>query len=70
MYQKYSLEKNEVCKRVLKYLIVALAVAFASNNIPEKAINIRDIAMIAMTASCVFAIVDMYSPSTEIQVNK
>lgn len=74
MNHKFGLESNEIFKRTFKYLIVALAVAFAANNIPQYKMELQEVAMISITAACVFAIVDMYAPTvsntTTLTVNK
>lgn len=54
---------GEVLKRTLKYTLEGLAVAVAARYIPKESIEIREIIMIAITAACVFAILDMYAPS-------
>ena len=60
---KFGFNTAEMCKRASKYIIVAIAVAFATNNIPESKMNLQEIIMIAIIAACSFAIVDMYAPS-------
>lgn len=74
MNYKFGLDKREICKRSLKYLIIALVVAFAANNIPRNKIETREVVMIAVTAACIFAIVDMYAPTvsnnTTVVMNK
>ena len=42
------------------------AVALAARYIPSEKIDIREVAMIAFTAACVFAILDMYAPSISV----
>ena len=60
-----SWERQEIIKRTFKYLIVALAVGFAANNIPaqENKLSLKEVTMIAITAACIFAIVDLYAPT-------
>merc|ERR1711871_839702 len=53
----------EVLKRSLKYSLEGLAVAVAARYIPKETIEVKEIIMIAITAACVFAILDMYAPS-------
>ena len=62
-YQKFGFDSAEICKRASKYIIVAIAVAFATNNIPESQLSLQEIIMISIIAACSFAIVDMYAPS-------
>lgn len=74
MNYKFGLDCNEIIKRSFKYLIVALGVAFAANNVPQNKIDIQEVIIISITASCIFAIVDMYAPSisniTTLTINK
>jgi hypothetical protein len=53
----------EVVKRAVKYIIEGAAVAVAAYYIPKKQMDIAEIVMIALTAACTFAILDMYAPS-------
>lgn len=46
-----------------KYLLEGLAVAAAAFYIPRKNVNLKEVAMIALTAAAVFAILDQFSPS-------
>jgi ABC-type Co2+ transport system permease subunit len=74
MNYKFDLDYNEIIKRSVKYLIIALVVALASNNIPENKINLNETLIISITAACTFAIVDMYAPTvsntTTLNINK
>lgn len=74
MNHRFGLESKEICKRTIKYLMVALAVAFAANNIPNNKISMQEVVIISITGACVFAIVDMYAPTvsntTTLTVNK
>jgi hypothetical protein len=58
-----NLDYSEVLKRAVKYTLEGLAVAVAARYIPKETIEVREIIMIAITAACVFAILDMYAPS-------
>lgn len=63
---KFELEVSEIIKRAIKYLLEGAAVALAARYIPSEKIDLKEIAMIAFTAACVFAILDMYAPSISI----
>jgi hypothetical protein len=65
MNLNFCIQKKEIIKRLLKYIIIGLAVAFATDKIPKNKIDDQDIIMIAITASCVFAIIDMYAPTID-----
>ena len=58
-----SLDISALVARAIKYLVEGLAVAIAAYYIPQKKMNLQEIAMIAVTAALTFAILDMYSPS-------
>ena len=58
-----SFDFYEITKRALKYLIEGLAVAVAAYLFPRKKMDLTEILTIALTASTVFAILDMYAPS-------
>ena len=48
---------------LVKYLVEGLAVAAAAFYIPKKTSNLKEIAMIAVTAAAVFAILDQFTPT-------
>lgn len=63
---KLELDISEIIKRAVKYLLEGGAVALAARYIPSEKIDVREIAAIAFTAACVFAILDMYAPSVSV----
>lgn len=63
---KFELDLSEIIKRAVKYLLEGGAVALAARYIPSEKIDLREVAAIAFTAACVFAILDMYAPSVSI----
>ena len=54
---------GELFKRAVKYLIEGLLVAIAAYAIPQKALKLDEIALIALTAAATFSILDTYVPS-------
>jgi hypothetical protein len=54
---------SELVMRVVKYLLEGLAVAIAAFVIPGKTMKYGEVAMIALTATATFAILDIYAPS-------
>ena len=54
---------SEVVRRAIKYLVEGLAVAVAAFYIPRKKMDLQEIAMIGVTASAVFAVLDLLAPS-------
>ena len=59
----YTLDFEEIVRRVFKYLVEGLAVAVAAYYIPSRNMNLREVAMIGLTAAAIFSILDMYAPS-------
>ena len=53
----------ELVKRVIKYLVEGLMVAFAAYAIPKRSLNVEEIMMIALTAAATFSILDVFIPS-------
>jgi len=47
---------------VIKYVLEGLAVAVAAYFIPRKTVDIKEIAIIALTAAATFAILDQFAP--------
>ena len=53
----------EILKRVIKYLVEGLMVAFAAYAIPKRSLNVEEILLLALTAAATFSILDTYIPS-------
>ena len=66
----FEVDFSEIVKRSLKYILEGVAVAIAARYIPAYKIDIMEIFMIAFTAACVFAILDLYAPSVSIAVRQ
>lgn len=60
---KAQFDLQEIVKRAIKYLIEGGAVAIVAFYLPEKQMKIENILVIAITAACTFAILDMWAPS-------
>lgn len=54
---------QEVMKRIIKYLVEGLMVAFACFAIPKKSLEFEEIALIALVAAATFSILDTYIPT-------
>jgi hypothetical protein len=54
---------TEIIKRMLKYLVEGMAVAFAAHFIPKKKPCMEEVLVIGATAAATFAVLDMYTPS-------
>lgn len=65
-HKRFEFDITEIIKRASKYILEGIAVALAARYFPSKKIELKDISMIAFTAACVFAILDMYAPSISI----
>jgi hypothetical protein len=56
-------DMREMINRIIKYFVEGLMVAFAAFAIPQRSLNLEEIAMIALTAAATFSILDTYIPS-------
>ena len=56
---------GELVKRAIKYLVEGLMLAIAAYAIPnaKRALNLDEVALIALTAAATFSILDTYVPS-------
>jgi ABC-type Co2+ transport system permease subunit len=59
----FNLDGREICKRVIKYALEGLMVAFAALALPAKSMEAQDILGLALVAAATFMILDMYAPS-------
>jgi ABC-type Co2+ transport system permease subunit len=57
------IDLGELLKRAIKYLVEGIMVALAAYAIPKKALNLDEVALIALTAAATFSILDTYVPS-------
>jgi|TARA_B110000285_G_C15099056_1_gene603866 ABC-type Co2+ transport system permease subunit len=57
------IDLGELVKRAIKYLVEGVMVALAAYAIPKKALNLDEVALIALTAAATFSILDTYVPS-------
>jgi hypothetical protein len=58
-----GIDMGDLVTRLVKYLLEGLAVAVAAYVIPGKTMRFGEVAMIALTATATFAILDIYAPS-------
>jgi len=56
-------------KNLIKYLLIGFIVALASRYVPHNTIKNEEVIMIGSIASITFGILDMYSPSIQVNVN-
>lgn len=60
----FSINFKDILKRVVKYLVEGLAVAFVAYYfIGKHKLDMKDIVMLGITAAFVFAILDTFSPT-------
>ena len=57
------LDIQEILKRVVKYLVEGIMVAIAAFVIPQKALKLDEVMLIALTAAATFSILDTYVPT-------
>ncbi len=55
---------NDLLTRMIKYVIEGVAVALALVFIPKKALPFDEIITVTIAAAAVFAVLDIFSPST------
>ena len=58
-----GLDIMEVLRRAAKYLVEGGAVALAAYLVPKSKLELGEILLLAITASAVFAILELYSPA-------
>jgi len=65
MLQKLAqmIDLGELVRRAVKYLVEGVMVALAAYAIPKKALNLDEVALIALTAAATFSILDTYVPA-------
>jgi hypothetical protein len=61
---------REVIRRIIKYLVLVLVVAFAAFSVPENKLKHMEVFWIAVIAGIIFSILDSVTPSIKIQIEK
>jgi hypothetical protein len=59
----YSLDAQELIKRIVKYLFEGLIVAIAAFLIPGKVLKWQEIVTIGFIAAATFSVLDLFAPS-------
>ena len=61
---------REILRRLIKYLILVLIVAFACFTLIKNKLSNYEIILISLTAGMVYNILDLVSPSIKLNINK
>lgn len=56
---KLELNPKEMCKRVIKYVLAGLVVAFAALVLPQKSMAVEDVVGLALVAAATFAVLEL-----------
>lgn len=59
----YSFDFNEALTRMIKYALEGLAVGIVAYILPNAKLQSSEIIFIALTAACVFSILDLIAPA-------
>jgi uncharacterized protein involved in cysteine biosynthesis len=59
----FSVDGKEIVVRIIKYLLEGSVVALAAYLIPSKKLSGEEVLTIALTASAIFALLDLFAPS-------
>lgn len=60
---EYSLDIWEALTRLIKYMFEGLAVAVVAYILPKSKLQPSEIMFLALTAACVFSILDLLAPA-------
>jgi len=60
---EYSLDVWEALTRLIKYMFEGLAVAVVAYILPKSKLQPSEIMFLALTAACVFSILDLLAPA-------
>lgn len=64
--EEYHTDPSELLKKITKYLIEGVVVALVTKWVASKQLSIQEIAIISLTATVTFMLLDIYSPSIAI----
>ena len=60
---KNIFDKEELLKRVSKYLIIGLIVFLSAFFVPENKLKVVEVLFIGLSASAAFGVIDLFYPS-------
>lgn len=61
---------REVVRRLVKYFVLVLVVAYAAVSVPKNKLDNSEVFWIAIIAGIMFSILDSVTPSIKIQIEK
>jgi hypothetical protein len=53
-------DSKTLCRRVLRYLLLGLTIAFAQLVIPKRNVSLEEVISMAIIAAATFAVIDMF----------
>ena len=60
------LDARELCKRVVKYVLEGLMVAFAALVLPKQKPDLEAAFALALVAAATFAVLDLFAPNSSV----
>jgi hypothetical protein len=61
-----TVDTKELCKRVVKYVLEGLVVAFAAVVLPKQKPDLEAAFALALVAAATFAVLDLFAPNSSI----
>ncbi len=58
-----SFNSRELCKRVVKYVLMGLIIAICTLVLPKPKIDLEAVIALALVSGCTFAIIDTFIPT-------
>jgi hypothetical protein len=58
-----SFNSRELCKRVVKYVLMGLVIAICTLVIPKPKIDLEAVIALSLVSACTFAIIDVFVPT-------
>ena len=58
-----SFNSRELCKRVVKYVLMGLVISICTLVLPKNKIDFEAVIALGLVSACVFAIVDTFVPT-------
>lgn len=64
-----QVNSKEFCKRVIKYVLLAVVVVLAAVVLPKQKLDGETAVAIGLVAAATFAILDMFAPNNNVNVS-
>ena len=64
------INKREVCRRLIKYMVLTLTIAFACFKLIKTKLTNKEVLLICLLSGTTYCLLDVLSPSIQLKIDK